>query len=112
MCGTTPSRQGTRCCSGRRPPSTTACMLWRCTRLQGSTTRSPRSYAQAVSQQDRSTHQKDPDMGAGVIQGTVQQEAISEGQQEEGEGGQDQREVGQAPEQGGQESIRTGWASG
>ena len=51
-------------------------------------------------------------MGAGVIQGKVQQEAISEGQQEEGEGGQDQREVGQAPEQGGQESIRTGWASG
>ena len=51
----------------------------------------PRSYAQAVSQQDRSTYQEDPDVGAGMTQGTVQQGAD---QQEEGE-------VGQDPQQGG-----------
>ena len=61
----------------------------------------PRSYAQAVSQQDRSTYQEDPDVGAGVTQGTVQQGAVRADQQEEGDGGQDQREVGQDPQQGG-----------
>ena len=61
----------------------------------------PRSYAQAVSQQHKSTYQEDPDVGAGVTQGTVQHGAGRAGQQEEGEGGQDQREAGQAPEQEG-----------
>ena len=36
----------------------------------------PRSYAQAVSQQDRSTYQEDPDGEAGVTQGTVQQGTV------------------------------------
>ena len=61
----------------------------------------PRSYAQAVSQQHKSTYQEDPDVGAGVTQGTAQHGAGRAGQQEEGEGGQDQREAGQVPEQEG-----------
>ena len=36
--------------------------------------------AQAVSQQDRSTYQNDPDVVAGMTQGTVQQVAVRAGQ--------------------------------
>ena len=68
--------------------------------------------AQAVSQQDRSTYQNDPDVVAGMTQGTVQQVAVRAGQQEEGEGGQDQRKLDRLKNREGQVSIMTDWTSG
>ena len=66
----------------------------------------------AVSQQDRSTYQNDPDVVAGMTQGTVQQVAVRAGQQEEGEGGQDQRKLDRLKNREGQVSIMTDWTSG
>ena len=47
----------------------------------------PKSYVQAVSQPQRSTYQKDPDVGEGVTKGTVQSFTGRAGQKEGGHQG-------------------------